>query len=159
MIKKFQQTNQYTDLYRRKREKKITKEMATVMNSELEENDEATARQLRNTLTEKYPALKVSLSTIKHQRKLLGWVSTRPHYCQLIRELNKVKRFVWCKEQRRVKENFSNVIFSDECTIQLEHHGRLCFRKGCNLESSNLVRSTLQNSTFGEQYRYVVQLQ
>ena len=27
------------------------------------------------------------------------------------------------------KEDFSNVIFSDECTIQLEHHGRLCFRK------------------------------
>ena len=124
----FQQTNQYTDLHRRKRDKKITPEMAVVMNSELERNDEATARQLRSTLMEKYPTLDVSLSTMKRQRKQLGWVCTRPH-CQLIRELNKLKRVVWCKEQLRAKEDFSNVIFSDECTIQLEHHGRLCFRK------------------------------
>ena len=72
MIKKFQETNQYTDLHRRKREKKITQEMAIVMNSELEEIDEATARQLRNILMEKYPALGVSLSTIKRQRSQLG---------------------------------------------------------------------------------------
>ena len=129
LIQKFQQTKKYTDLHRRKREKKITQEMAIVMNSELEQNDEATARQLRSTLMEKYPALEVSLSTIKRHRKKLGWVCTRPHYCQLIRELNKLKRLVWCKEQLRVKEDFSNVLFSDECTIQLEHHGRLCFRK------------------------------
>ena len=36
---------------------------------------------------------------------------------------------MWCREQLRVNEKFSNVIFSDECTIQLEHHGHLCFRK------------------------------
>ena len=111
LIKKFQQTNQYKDLHRRKREKKITPEMAIVMNNQLEENDEATARQLRSTLMERYPALRVSLSTVKRQRSQLGWVATRPHYCQLIRELNKIKRLVWCKEQCRVQEDFSDVIF------------------------------------------------
>ena len=126
LIKKFRETMKYTDLDRRKQEKKSTKEMAIVMNSELETNDEATAMQLRNILIEKYP---VSLSTVKRQCQQLGWVCTRPHYCQLIRDMNKVKRLVWCLEQLRVKENFTNVIFSDECTIQLEHHGRLCFRK------------------------------
>ena len=50
LIQKCQQTKKYTDLHRRKREKKITQEMAIVMNSELEQNDEATARQLRSTL-------------------------------------------------------------------------------------------------------------
>ena len=45
LIKKFQQTNQYKDLHRRKREKKITPEMAIVMNNQLEENDKATATQ------------------------------------------------------------------------------------------------------------------
>ena len=78
LIKRFQQTNH------RKRDKKMTQEMAVVMNSELEQNDEATARQLRSTLMEKYPTLDVSLSTMKRQRKQLGWVCTRPHYCQLI---------------------------------------------------------------------------
>ena len=39
------------------------------------------------------------------------------------------KRLVWCQEQLRVKEDFANVVFSDECNVQLEHHGWLCFRK------------------------------
>jgi len=129
LIKKYKETGTYTDLHRRKRDKKITQEMAIEINNELETNDETTARQLRSSLVEKYPGLEVSLSTIKRHRKQLGWVCTRPHYCQLIRELNKVKRLVWCQEQLRVKEDFANVVFSDECTVQLEHHGRLCFRK------------------------------
>ena len=29
----------------------------------------------------------------------------------------------------RVNEDFDDVIFTDESTIQLEHHSRLCFRK------------------------------
>ena len=27
------------------------------------------------------------------------------------------------------KEDFKNVIFTDECTVQLDHHGRLSFHK------------------------------
>ena len=36
---------------------------------------------------------------------------------------------IWCKEQVRVNEQFTDVIFTDECTVQLEQHSRLCFRK------------------------------
>ena len=39
------------------------------------------------------------------------------------------KRLVWCKEQLKSKENFADVIFTDECTVQLEQHSRVCFRK------------------------------
>ena len=35
----------------------------------------------------------------------------------------------WCKEQLRLKETFDDVIFTDESTIQLDHHSRICFRK------------------------------
>ena len=129
LIKKFKEKGVYTDLHRRERDKKLTQELLTMMNNELLENDEATARHFRAMLIEKYPELAVTISTVKRQCHALGWVNTRPHYCQLIRNLNKTKRLVWCKEQLRVNENFSNIIFSDECTIQLEHHGRLCFRK------------------------------
>ena len=31
--------------------------------------------------------------------------------------------------QIKRKEQFDDVIFTDECTVQLDHHGRLCFRK------------------------------
>ena len=44
-------------------------------------------------------------------------------------QTNKRKRLIWCKEQLRVKESFDNVIFTDECTVQLDSHSRLCFRK------------------------------
>ena len=44
-------------------------------------------------------------------------------------QLNKRKRLIWRQEQQQVKEDFGNVIFTDESTIQLEQHSRLCFRK------------------------------
>ena len=49
--------------------------------------------------------------------------------CLLPLQLNKRKRLIWAKQQVRVKEDFSNVIFTDECSVQLEQHSRLCFRK------------------------------
>ena len=39
------------------------------------------------------------------------------------------KRLSWCKQQISAKETFDNVIFTDECSVQLDNHGRLCFRK------------------------------
>ena len=36
---------------------------------------------------------------------------------------------IWCQEQLRRKEEFKDVIFTDESTIQLEQHSRICFRK------------------------------
>ena len=36
---------------------------------------------------------------------------------------------IWCKEQQRVHEQFDNVLFTDESTIQLDLHSRLCFRR------------------------------
>ena len=36
---------------------------------------------------------------------------------------------MWCREQLRAKEKFEDVIFTDECTVQLENHNRLCFRQ------------------------------
>lgn len=62
-------------------------------------------------------------------RKEIGWVCTQPHYCQLITEANKIKRKEWCQRQIDNKEQFEDVIVTDECTVQLDHHGRLCFRK------------------------------
>ena len=47
----------------------------------------------------------------------------------LIRQVNKRKQLIWCKEQQRTEETFSNVIFADEYTVQLEQHSRICFRK------------------------------
>ena len=71
----------------------------------------------------------ISLTTIKTIKKKLGWVVTKPKYCQLIRTANKQKRLDWCRDRLADNDTFDNVIFMDECSVQLDNHGRLCFRK------------------------------
>ena len=95
----------------------------------LKKNDEITARILRDDLLKEWPDLAVSISTIKRARYQLGWRATRPKYCQLVREANKAKRLDWCKDRLMENEQFDNVIFTDECSVQLDSHGRLCFCK------------------------------
>lgn len=80
--------NTYVDLPRKATPKKITPEMYLTIESELTQNDELTAAQLRTILKEKHSSLEVSLTTIKRARHDLDWVCTRPHYCQLIREVS-----------------------------------------------------------------------
>ena len=45
----------------------------------------------------------------------------------MIREANKVKRLAWAVENQ--DDDFDDVIWSDECTIQLENHRRFYCRK------------------------------
>lgn len=92
--------------------------------------DELTARKLKGILGKNFTNFPdVSLSTIKRYHKEIGWVNTQPHYCQLIREVNKAKRKDWCQMQLDKNEQFEDLIFSDEYSVQLDHHGRLRFRK------------------------------
>ena len=117
------------DLPRRKRNKKLSMAMLEFLDDKLKEDDELTSTKLRSLLMQKWPDLNVSLTSIKRYRRAQGWVCTRPHYCQLIRNINKRKRVAWCEEEIKSKDDFSDLIFSDECTVQLEQHGRICFRK------------------------------
>jgi len=87
LLRKYKRHYTYVDLPRKAVPRKITHEMISKIDDLLSENDELTARQIRNRLKDQYPHLEVSLSTIKKARKEAGWTSTRPHYCQLIREV------------------------------------------------------------------------
>lgn len=108
--------------------------MEAVMEESLRRDDEMTARKLERVLGEKFVELpNVSLSTIKRYCKNMGWICNRPHYCQLIREANKVKRKEWCQKQIDNKEDFENVIFTDECTVQLDHNNHVHWEHECHL--------------------------
>ena len=93
LIQKFKRDGVIVDLPRRKRLRKITSEMLEMIDNALKQNDELTSQQLGSQLKERFPLLNASLSTIKRARKEKGWVCTRPHYCQIVRDLNKRKRF------------------------------------------------------------------
>ena len=54
---------------------------------------------------------------------------TKSHYCQILRAFNKTKGLKWCQKQLGDEEYFSEVIFTDECTVQVDHHSHICFRK------------------------------
>ena len=108
--------------------KKLNSEQVQYINKCMEENDECTATQLHMLLLNKWPNLEVSIDTIKREKRLLGWVASKPKHCQLVRGANMEKRLEWCREMISTNENFDNVVFTDECSVQLDSHGRLCFR-------------------------------
>ena len=88
LFKKHSETGHLVDLPKRTRTRKITDEMVTIIDESLSNNDELTARELRSILVERWPELRVTLSTIKRIRKQIGWKCTRPHYCQMIRDVS-----------------------------------------------------------------------
>ena len=90
----------------------------------MHEDDETTATQLQSKLAS-YD-IYVSLTTIVQNRAQLGWNFRGSAYYQLIRNVNKVKRLQWA--QTYLHDSF-DVIWSDETTVQLETHRRLCHRK------------------------------
>ena len=59
-----------------------------------------------------------------------GWITSSPHYCQMIREENKWKRLLWCLQQTINSEMFKDVIWSDECTVMIERKRKTCRRVG-----------------------------
>ena len=92
------------------------------------ENNELTSSQLYNVFKEKYPEVSASISTIKRARRELGWVAKRTGYCVIIAERNKEKRVEWYQEQIRAGDlRFTNVVWTDECTVQLESYRRMMY--------------------------------
>ena len=90
----------------------------------MQEDDETSATQLQAK-----PSLElyVSLATIVRNRVQLGWTYRGSAYCQLICHQNKAKRLEWARTY--LHNNFDDVIWSDEMTVQLETHRRHCYRK------------------------------
>ena len=103
----------------------VTWRTKEVVEHQMQEDDETTATQLHQMLFEQ--DIVISLRTVLRCRTSLGWTFRGSAYCQLIRDENKVKRLHWARQY--MEEEFSDVIFTDETTVQLENHRRFCCRK------------------------------
>ena len=86
---------------------------------------ERMAYQLHRLLSEK--GYSISLRTILWCRTMLGWTFRGSAYCQIIRDANKAKQLQWAREHK--DDSFDDVIWSDECTVQMESHRRFVCRK------------------------------
>ena len=107
------------------RPSKITAEIKDIINEQMRRDDETTVYQLHRMLSERGYA--ISLRTILRCRTTLGWTFRGSAYCQLIRDANKEKRLAFAHKYR--DDAFENVIWTDECTVQMESHCRFCCRK------------------------------
>ena len=73
--------------------------------------------------------VQVSTSVIKSVCYKLGWRRTGPKYCQVVCEANRVARLAFSERCLDEGENFDNVVFTDESSIWIERHSKVCFRK------------------------------
>ena len=107
------------------RPSKITTEIKQIVDEQMRRDDETTAFQLHRMLTERGHV--ISLRTILRCRTTLSWTFCGSAYCQLIRDANKEKRLAFARKY--LDDDFGNVIWTDECTVQMESHRRFCCRK------------------------------
>lgn len=64
------------------------------------------------------------LTTTKRAIAASGYTHSKPRYGQMVRDANKLKRVEFCERLIAADDTFDNVIFSDECSIQL-HQNKL----------------------------------
>ena len=124
-IKKYKEHGTISRLPGSGRPFKLTRAMLDIIEAQMELDDETTATQLVRILEER--GYKVSKSTIERARRILGWTFHGSRYCQLIQNANKEKRVQWALKHRG--NDFEDVVWTDESTIQLENHRTFSFRK------------------------------
>ena len=107
------------------RPSKIIAEVKALVERQMRHDDETTAAQLHVLLVRSGFAM--DLRTVLRCRTSLGWTFRGSSYCQLIRHENKQKRLDWAWLHRT--DSFEDVIWTDECTVQMESHRRFCCRK------------------------------
>ena len=130
LLKKYNETSSVADLKRTPRRRLLTDERFRFIDETMEANPELTSRQLHGMVAEKFSDASVSISTVKRARKALGWSAKKTRYCALITEVNKEKRMTWCLD--RIAEGdlqLSDVIWTDESSIQLESHRKITYQK------------------------------
>lgn len=107
---------------------KLKKIHLKFMDMWLAKNNELTTEMLKRKLFEVF-GLNVSTSLIRKRRSELGWKTVVSKTCQLISKKNKLVRQSWCLEALNNKEDFRNVIFVDESTVEMSSSGQLFFHQ------------------------------
>ena len=108
----------------------VTAEIKALVEQKMREDDETTAVQLYAMLREH--GYNISLRTLLHCLTSLGWTLRGSKCCQLICNVNQAKRLQWAwlhiTESFDPTQVFSDVIWTDECSVQLESHRQFCCR-------------------------------
>ena len=93
-----------------------------VIDNWMNKDNELMTPRLTEYLIEGFPGLKVSERTVARGRQKLGRVHQTVKSTQLVRAVNKKIRVKWAQKMLDDKENFDNVIFTDESSFQRPKH-------------------------------------
>ena len=106
----------------------ITLAMCDYVNRIMEQNNETTATDLSRLVNSEFN-VSFSKSKIKELRHRLGWIASKTRYCQMVREANRAKRLDFARKCIETNDQFDDVLWSDECNIQLDHNGVITFHR------------------------------
>ncbi len=116
------------------RPRKVTPAVLGFVQQEMDANDEMTGKGLKETLDLQCEGMEISDRSLLRARQLIGWDYKSTQYCQMIRQGNVEKRYLWaCQMLKTIQKghSFSDIIFTDELKIDLEIYRRkTCRRKG-----------------------------
>ncbi len=121
-INRYEETGCFNRALGSGRPSKVTADVRRLVETQMQKDDETSAYQLFRMLNE--GGYNLSLQTILRCRKSLGWAFRGSAYCQLIRHAIKIKCLDFVKAI--IDGELENVIYTDECTVQLETHRRFC---------------------------------
>ena len=97
---------------------KVAREVKQMVEEQMGLDDKTTAHQLHALLLRH--GINILFQTVLLCRSSLGWTFRGSTYCQLIWHANKQKQLEWVLKS--VHLEFGNVVWTDECSIQLESH-------------------------------------
>ena len=130
IIKKWKENKTIADKPRPIREAKdVTTEMLDFIDNTMKNDDGVSAPKLTIEFNRKFDGVNFSVSKVKRLRKKLGWLASKTKYCQLIREVNKLKRLAYAKLCLERNDTFDDVLWTDECIIQMEQNRKISYRR------------------------------
>ena len=105
LVKKERETGSIVNRRRKVTNCKAGREQMDFLDACINERPYSTAKELGEKIFDRFQ-ISLSKSRICALRLKLGWVQSGNRYCQLIRDVNKVKRVDWCQAMIQNQETF-----------------------------------------------------
>lgn len=105
----------------------ITDHDVNFVKNALKEDPTRTSTDIKHLLADK--GTDTSKSTVRKIIDTAGYTASAPRYGQMVRTVNKEKRVEFCKTLIARNENFDDVIFTDECSVQLHNNKVIIYRE------------------------------
>ena len=107
------------DDHRSRRPSKITLDIAIFMEQQLEEDNQLTSVDLQRLVTRRFDVKLLFATICRYVRIALQWSVVRTTCGPMISGQSKVKRVAFAKMCLDTKDDFDNIIWTDESSVQL----------------------------------------